>query len=488
MKSAEKSTGPQDISLNFPVNAQFNFTVTISQASNLQSGHTFTVTGKDISNKKNTRIYSLPDRSHDSYLTFFEQLATDFGLRVPLNRRPVTYKSSFKAEYREVLIENIHAEILYGYGDPAVIRVEISPDSFCYYLIATSNDASNSFPILRSENLVDWKPAGFIFPQGNKPDWATDGELVSDYWAPEMHNVANEYRVYFVARNKSTTELCIGVARSMHPEGPYTSDKEPLLTGNVIDPHLYVEDNTSFLFWKEDNNDVWPGLLVELLHNNPGYIPKLFPVKEDQLTISFVTTLFPWIKTLGPMERFLAQQVFIEAVIERYNDFYNSLKELSSGEPEEMRQAIGEILKFMKTPIYAQKLSDDGSGFTGERTKIIENDLAWESHLIEGMWLSKQGEKYYLFYAGNDFSTEHYGIGVAIADSLLGPFKKMPQQLLRSTEKWLAPGHPSVALSPTGEPTMFLHAYFPGRAGYKQFRALLSIPLVFENDSVFLKY
>jgi beta-xylosidase len=134
--------------------------------------------------------------------------------------------------------------------------------------------------------------------------------------------------------------------------------------------------------------------------------------------------------------------------------------------------------------MFAAPLSEDGSTLTGPATKIIENDLAWEAHLVEGMWVSRHGSKYYLFYAGNDFSTDQYGIGVAIANAPLGPYVKVPQQLLQSTNKWWAPGHPSVVTGPDGKPVMFLHAYFPNKAGYKEFRALLSVSLGFEENAV----
>jgi hypothetical protein len=187
---------------------------------------------------------------------------------------------------------------------------------------------------------------------------------------------------------------------------------------------------------------------------------------------------------LDPMKRFQAIQIFIEAITSNYTSFYNALTELSTRSPENMRDEIQNILKYMKTPMFAQALSADGSSLIGERTKIIENDLEWEAHLIEGMWVTKQNNQYYLFYAGNDFSTSQYGIGVAMAKSLMGPYKKANIQLLQSTDTWWAPGHPSLVMDTEGKPRLFLHAYFPGNAGYKIFRALLSIPLLFKEDEV----
>jgi beta-xylosidase len=141
----------------------------------------------------------------------------------------------------------------------------------------------------------------------------------------------------------------------------------------------------------------------------------------------------------------------------------------------------------LRTPVYARKLSPDGWSLVGERTKVIENDQAWEAHLVEGVWVSKHEGKYYLFYAGNDFSTDQYGIGVAVADSPLGPYSKIPRPFLSSTADWSGPGHPSVVVGPDGGPLLFMHAFFPGRAGYKEFRALLAVPVTFATEHVRLR-
>jgi arabinan endo-1,5-alpha-L-arabinosidase len=468
--------------------APFHFSVAIGEAGESdQEGYVFEVTGPDPQTQENkTSRYRLPGRDHHAYLDLYEQLATDFGLRVPQNRRPAV-APTFNAAFTAVLKENLAPGMLYGYGDPAVIRVQ---DGFGgagtrYYLLTTSNDAPDSFPILRSLNLVDWEFLDYVFPRGQKPAWAAEGEMVSDYWAPEMHQIKDEFRVYFVARDRHTRELCIGMARSASPEGPFLADAAPLVKGNVIDPHVFVAENgTSYLYWKEDNNDLWPGRLNDLLYHNPAFIPELFPEKEDQLTACFIHALWPWARSLEPMERFLAQQVFIEAVIARYATFYEHLENFSKGQPGQVQQEIRAVLAAMRTPVFAQQLSENGSELVGSPTKIIENDLAWEAHLVEGIWVTRQGRKYYLFYAGNDFSTDQYGIGVAVADSPLGPYQKMPRPFLQSTAAWWAPGHPSVVTGPDEKPHLFLHGFFPGQAGYKQFRALLSVPLHFEDHQV----
>ncbi len=490
MKAESKRVGNGDMMLTSPDGVPYSFSLIIRDAwpANRPSC-SFEIKGND----PKTRLakmcqYHLNDREHRAYLDFFEELTKDFGLRLPQNRKPAE-APTFQANYREVLSQNLAPGMLYGYGDPAVIRIEAGVEKqTSYYLLATSNDAPDAFPVIRSQNVVDWEFVGYVFPEGQKPSWASDGEGISDYWAPEMHWVKNEFRIYFVARDRQNLELCIGLARSTQPDGPFVVEDAPVLKGNVIDPHLFVEnDDTVYLYWKEDNNDVWPRLLLDLLYDHPSLIATLFTEKEEQVTASFVVTMWPWARILQPMERFQAIQIFIETVIAGYTDFYDRLKTFSEGQTGEMQEKIGDILHSMKTPMYARQLSADGSGFVGERIKILENDLEWEAHLVEGMWVTKQAKKYYLFYAGNDFSTSQYGIGVAIADSPVGPFQKMDKQLLQSTATWWAPGHPSLVQDPTGEQQLFLHAYFPGKAGYKQFRALLSIPVTFTEEGVYLK-
>jgi len=487
MNNRQTSDVPALIKLNTPAGAPFIFTAIIKQPKAIDnSACLFEVTCHDAETGSiKTQLYKIDDREHKSYLQFFRQLSRDFALRLPQNHQPAI-RPPFNNNYREVLCNNLVPGMLYGYGDPCVMRVaeDTLKKKELYYLVVTSNDASDSFPICRSKDLINWEFAGFVFPKGQKPEWAADGEG-SDYWAPEMHQIGNEYRVYFAARSKENFELCIGVARSFSPEGPFVADKKPILQGNTIDPHIFFEDNeNSFLFWKEDNNGVWPGRLVELLYTTPSLTKELFPDEKDQITASFIITLWPWIQTLKYMEAFLVQHILIEAVISEFSVFMERLKQLSFNQPSNVQKKIDCILQLIRTPVYVQKLTPDGSALSGERKKVIENTLEWEAHLVEGMWVTKHSERYYLFYSANDFSTEKYGTGVAIASSLLGPYTKMSKPLLQSSKEWWAPGHPCVVKRPDGKFQLFVHAYFPGKAGYKEFRALLTMPVELEKDQV----
>ncbi len=492
MEHEGRAAASRRVELTSAAGAPFAFGVGIAGADPGSGSRSFAVTGPDpaTGGSSRTREYRLPDTGHNAYLDFFEGLARDFGTRVPRNRRP-REAPAFEAPLRPLLTRNLSPDILYGYGDPAVIRVAeeaADGEEAWYYLLVTSNDAPHAFPVLRSRDLADWRPVGFVFPKGQGPRWAADVERGGEYWAPEVHRVAGGFLVCFAAREEDRT-FSIGMAKSPRPDGPFVAAGEPILRGDVIDPHILVDpEGVAFLFWKEDTNDLWPGRLCQLLHEHGHLAAELFPQDEDRRTAAFAQALWPWARSLGPMERFFALQTLVEAVASDFSGFRGRLAGLLEGQAEEaVRDAAADVLRLTRTPVYAQRLAPDGLSLVGERTAVLQNDREWEGHLVEGVWVAERRGRYYMFYAGNDFSTARYGIGVAVADAPLGPYRKTEEPLLRSTAEWSGPGHPSVADGPDGEPWLFLHAFFPGRSGYKEFRALLAAPVAFEADRVVLR-
>jgi hypothetical protein len=452
-----------------------------ADASRGGDGRRFTIIGPDRGSAATARRqYWLTGSGQQDYLDLFAAIADDFGTRMPRNRQPEPAPGPAPPG-RALLTRNISPGILYGYGDPAVLRTEEDGASV-YYLVVTSNDAPNAFPILRSSDLEQWQLEGFVFPEGRWPDWIAQGAGRSDCWAPELHRSGDEYLLCFSAREHDGT-LAIAVARASHPAGPYSLPDRPLLRGGMIDPNIFVDaDGSIFLLWKEDSNDRWPALLAALLSEKPALARSLFDDDVDQRTAALAGALWPLVRGLEPMERFFALQPLIEAAVDHFATLREKLARL---EPATSGKAGAEpILEAMRTPIFAQPLSTDGQSLTGSPHIVLVNDLAWEGHLIEGPWLTRHEDHYYLFYSGNDFSTADYGIGVAVASSPLGPFRKMDEPILRSSADWRGPGHPSVALGLDGSPRLFFHAFFPGRAGYKEFRALLSCGLAFGTEGV----
>jgi arabinan endo-1,5-alpha-L-arabinosidase len=416
------------------------------------------------------RTYDIAGGDQQHFADFYAELARDFGTRRPHFAETSDHPPS-ATPWKPLLTTNISPQILCGYGDPAVLKTDDG-----YYLVATSNDAPDAFPILYSDDLEHWQHRGFVFPEGHAPAWTATGRQVADFWAPEMASVGDEYWLCFTARQASNT-LAIGLAKSRHPEGPWIDIGHPLLTGKiggVIDAHIFIDTNGDrYLLWKDDSNGLWPRPLAGLLHDQPELIEQLFATEEDRRTAAFAAAIVGWANGRRPMERFFLMQPLIAAVL---------------GNWDRVKRALGKhgpaILEAMTTPVWAQRLADDGLSLIGAPTRILTNDLDWEGHLVEGPFITLQKGRYWLFYAGNDFASPAYGIGVAVADHPLGPYVKQPEPLLKSSREWTAPGHPSVAPGLDGEPQLFFHAFHPGTGGYNAFRALLTVPLHFTETAV----
>jgi len=212
-----------------------------------------------------------------------------------------------------------------------------------------------------------------------------------------------------------------------------------------------------------------------LLGERPELIERLFATEEDRRTAAFAAAIVPWANQRRPMERFFLMQPLIEAALANWDKVRKALVDCGLS---------GTILDAMTTPVRAQRIAPDGRSLIGEDTIVLRNDLDWEGHVIEGPFVTRQEGRYWLFYAGNDFSTPSYGIGVAVADHPLGAYVKQGEPLLKSTTDWTAPGHASVAPGIGGEPQLFFHAFHPGTGGYNAFRALLTVGLRFSRDRV----
>jgi hypothetical protein len=251
---------------------------------------------------------------------------------------------------------------------------------------------------------------------------------------------------------------------------------QPQMSGGVIDSHLFVDaGGERYLFWKDDTNSIWPRPLAMLLRKHPELIGRLFETEADRRTAAFAAAIVPWANRQRPMIRFFLMHPLIEAALANWQRVKAALIEFG---------LAGTILDAMTTPVRAQPIAEDGRSLLGESKVVLCNDLDWEGHLIEGPFVTFQEGRYWMFYAGNDFSTPSYGIGVAVADHPLGPYVKQGEPLLRSTSEWTAPGHASVAAGLDGKPQLFFHAFHPGTGGYNAFRALLTVGLRFTPERV----
>ncbi|MCA1575455.1 MAG: family 43 glycosylhydrolase [Acidobacteria bacterium] len=121
------------------------------------------------------------------------------------------------------------------------------------------------------------------------------------------------------------------------------------------------------------------------------------------------------------------------------------------------------------TPIWAQRLSADGTRLVGERKEILRNTEPWEKHatlpygdLVEGPAVVRRGGWFYMFYSGNFCCARecNYMLGVARSRKLLGPWEKNPKNpILAGNDTWKCPGHGTVVTDTQGRDWLMYHAY-----------------------------
>jgi xylan 1,4-beta-xylosidase len=114
------------------------------------------------------------------------------------------------------------------------------------------------------------------------------------------------------------------------------------------------------------------------------------------------------------------------------------------------------------TLIWAQRLSEDGTKLSGPKKELIRNDVAWEGGVVEGPFILRRGDWFYLFYSGNSCCGRrcNYALGVARSRKLLGPWEKHPgNPILAENETWQCPGHGSIVTDEGGRAFLLYHAY-----------------------------
>jgi beta-xylosidase len=129
----------------------------------------------------------------------------------------------------------------------------------------------------------------------------------------------------------------------------------------------------------------------------------------------------------------------------------------------------------LPTPIWGQRMNEERTALTGEMFELFRNDPGtWEGGLVEGPAIIKRGDYFYNFYAGDKCCGREctYGVGVARAKSLKGPWEKHENNpIMKQNEEWKCPGHGTVVTDENGRDYFLYHAYntdsfvYPGRQG-----------------------
>ena len=139
------------------------------------------------------------------------------------------------------------------FPDPAVLRTRDGS----YFVYATQGEQQGKMQNIQAARSIDlrgWKRIGDVLPV--KPKWAS---RTQDFWAPHVSEHDGRFYLYYSAKPDAALSderqgLCLAVATSSRPEGPFTDVGRPLLCGEGfvnIDPMAFDDTKTGkrLLFW-----------------------------------------------------------------------------------------------------------------------------------------------------------------------------------------------------------------------------------------------
>lgn len=108
-----------------------------------------------------------------------------------------------------------------------------------------------------------------------------------------------------------------------------------------------------------------------------------------------------------------------------------------------------DISQFPVSETWVVPLSRDLLTVTGQPTLCVTPDKEWEGKWNEAPYVFRWGNRYVMLYSGPGYAYPTYSVGVATANSPLGPWTKDPfNPLMTRTPRISGPGHPSIIASP----------------------------------------
>ncbi|MGH3146331.1 MAG: family 43 glycosylhydrolase, partial [Rubrobacter sp.] len=157
----------------------------------------------------------------------------------------------------------------WDFADPHAIEAR---DGF-YYAYSTEHltyERLAYIQVARSKDLVTWRLLPDAMPQ--KPEWAS---TTRDFWAPGVIGADGRYYMYFSGIPDGGEGMCLGVATSGSPAGPFVPEDEPLRCGDDftnIDPMPFDDPRTGkhLLYWGSDSSPIF---VQELAPDRKGFAP-----------------------------------------------------------------------------------------------------------------------------------------------------------------------------------------------------------------------
>jgi hypothetical protein len=366
-------------------------------------------------------------------------------------------------------------------ADPYVLHDEASG---YYYAYSTEGaDPGWYYAIYRSADLVTWEklPHGAL-RQHARGQWGNDW-----FWAPEVYRNPRTglYFLFYAARSDANKQRWfghadfeepsrIGVAVSHSPEGPFQN-----IAGHPLDWHPYDPDYHDVNLIMGPDQKQPPATLAAGEQAPQGtYIPTIDPnvlFAPDGHKYLYASRNayrnWNWDTDLG---KYIEESDIIAVPLDSawWNDptgrtmphiakAYRNANDRPGGPAGPRRDRYDQILSYDDDKQAWENADVNDYASSGGEKK----DRRWEegSTTFTHRYRDAQGRTrtaYYLTYSANNWETSRYGVGYAVADKPLGPYRKSPANPILSQDPKLgeySTGHGDIELSPDGSQLYYVH-------------------------------
>jgi hypothetical protein len=366
-------------------------------------------------------------------------------------------------------------------ADPYVLR---DARSGSYYAYSTDGaDDGYHFGIYRSADLVTWeKVPGGALRADDPNQWANDW-----FWAPEVYFNPRTglYFLFYSGRSDANAkrwfgfadfeEPCkIGVAVSRSPAGPFRNIAPRPIEYSPYDPNYHDVNQLMGPDQRKPPATLAEGEKAPLGVYIPTIDPDVYFDADGRQYLYFSRNAYRnwnWDTDLG---KYIEESNIL--AVELTPDWFNDPRgrtmpsiaprfaaaNAGRGGPDgPRRDGWVQVIDYSHDKqAWENAHVDDYASSGGER-----KDRRWEegSTTIRHTFVDPGGRRrtvYYLTYSANNWESPFYGVGYAVADGPLGPWRKYAGNPILSQDPQIgmySTGHGSIAFSPEGSEIYYVH-------------------------------
>lgn len=353
-----------------------------------------------------------------------------------------------------------------------------------YYAYSTEGaGAGYYFAIYKSADLVTWqKVPGGALPVNDPGQWGNTW-----FWAPEVyHNTKTGlYFMFYAARSDANAqkwfgyanfeEPCkIGVAVSRSPEGPFHNISNQPIDYNPYDPNYHDVNLIMGPDQKKPPATLQQGMTAPTGVYIPGIDPDVYFDDNGKMYLYFSRNAYRNWNWDTDLNKYIEESnlLAVPLTADWWNDptgrtmpsidpAYKGVNNKPGGPAGPRRDGYVQILDYD----HDKQSWENADVNDYQATGGVNKDRRWEEgsttfkHYYRGAD-GKMRSVYYLTYSANNWQTPQYGVGYAVADNPLGPWKKYPGNPILSQNAQIgmySTGHGGIAFSPDGTQMYYVH-------------------------------